>query len=149
MIPGEVILINGDLAVDDRGSVRFVNKFDFASVKRFYMVDNHQAGFIRAWHAHKNEGKYVMAVRGSAVVAAVQIDDWQNPAPDSPVKRYILSDSKPSVLWIPPGYANGFKTLTENARLIFFSTSTIEESRNDDYRWPPDRFGDVWKVVER
>ena len=32
----------GDLAVDDRGEVGFVNDFDFAGVKRFYTVRNHQ-----------------------------------------------------------------------------------------------------------
>ena len=54
-------LIEGGLAVDDRGIVSFVNDFDFAGVKRFYMVSNHKAGFVRAWHAHKHEAKYVMA----------------------------------------------------------------------------------------
>jgi dTDP-4-dehydrorhamnose 3,5-epimerase len=43
-------IINGGIAPDDRGSVRFVNDFDFAKVKRFYQVENHRAGFIRAWH---------------------------------------------------------------------------------------------------
>ena len=31
----------GDVAVDDRGEVGFVNDFDFAGVKRFYAVRNH------------------------------------------------------------------------------------------------------------
>ena len=37
----EVNLINGGVAVDDRGSVRFVNDFDFEGVKRFYQVQNY------------------------------------------------------------------------------------------------------------
>ena len=149
MIAEEVHLITGDVVVDDRGSLRFVNDFDFAGVKRFYIVENHQAGFVRAWHAHKREGKYVMVVQGAAIVAAVKIENWENPPTDSPIHRYVLSALKPSVLWIPPGYANGFKSLTADTKVVFFSTSTLEESRGDDVRWDPDRFGDVWTVVER
>ncbi len=149
MLPEEARLFTGDVVVDDRGSVRFVNDFDFAGVKRFYIVENHQAGFIRAWHAHRREGKYVMVVQGSAIVAAVRIQDWQKPTTAGPVHRHVLSAIKPSVFWIPPGYANGFKSLTADTKIMFFSTSTIEESRGDDVRWDPDQFGDVWTVVER
>jgi len=149
MSDNKLHLIVGDLAVDDRGVVRFVNDFDFARVKRFYMVENHATGFVRAWHAHRREGKYVLVVQGTAIVAAVKIQDWESPPTDSPVERYTLSALKPAVLYIPPGYANGFKSLTADARIMFFSTSTLEESHGDDVRWPADYFGDVWTVVER
>src|SRR5450759_5704398 len=122
-------LIEGGLSVDDRGQVSFVNNFNFEGVKRYYMVSNHKPGFVRAWHAHRHEAKYVLVARGAAVVAAVRIDDWEKPSKTEQVIRYVLSSQKPSVLFIPPGYANGFMSLTEDALLIFFSTSTIEESR--------------------
>ena len=149
MTSEEVRLMTGDLAVDDRGTVSFVNDFDFAGVKRFYMVENHCAGFVRAWHAHRRESKYVTVVQGAAIVAAVKIEDWDNPPTDGKVHRYILAALKPSVLYIPAGYANGFKSLTADTKLIFFSTSTLEESQGDDVRWPADYFGDVWTVIER
>jgi dTDP-4-dehydrorhamnose 3,5-epimerase-like enzyme len=41
---------------------------------------NHAAGFIRAWHGHKKEAKYVLVVKGSALVCAVGIDNWVNPS---------------------------------------------------------------------
>jgi dTDP-4-dehydrorhamnose 3,5-epimerase-like enzyme len=149
MSGAEIRLLSGGLAVDDRGTVSFVNDFNFAGVKRFYMVENHALGVVRAWHAHRREGKYVTLARGAAIVAAVKIDDWDNPPPDSQVHRYVLSSHAPKVLYIPPGYANGFKSLTPGAKLIFFSTSTLEESHGDDVRWPADYFGDVWTVVDR
>ncbi len=141
-------LIEGGLAVDDRGALAFVNGFDFKGVKRFYVVSNHWAGFVRAWHAHRREAKHVLAVAGHAVVGAVKIDNWEAPAKDLPVKRYVLSSEKPAILYIPPGYANGFMTLTADTRLIFFSTATLEESRDDDIRYEA-RHWDIWKVVER
>ncbi len=141
-------LIEGALAVDDRGQVSFVNGFDFQDVKRFYAVSNHRRGFVRAWHAHRREAKYVHVARGSAIVAAVRIDDWDHPSPDLPVERFVLSAARPAVLHIPAGYANGFMSLTDDALLMFFSTATVEESRGDDVRFPA-RLWDPWQAEER
>jgi len=38
-------IIEGGLAVDDRGTLTFANGFSFAGVKRFYFVSNHTRGF--------------------------------------------------------------------------------------------------------
>jgi dTDP-4-dehydrorhamnose 3,5-epimerase len=141
-------LIEGDLAIDDRGSVSFVNDFGFDEIKRCYVVRNHVRGFVRAWHAHRNEAKFVFVLSGSALVCCVEIDDWENPSTDAVVHRFTLSSGKPSVLAIPPGYANGFMSLTDDAALMFFSTSTIQESSTDDYRFPS-RHWDPWSVEER
>jgi dTDP-4-dehydrorhamnose 3,5-epimerase len=46
-LPSEPTLLDGGLAVDDRGQLSFVNAFNFESVKRFYLIANHKAGFIR------------------------------------------------------------------------------------------------------
>lgn len=148
MSHGEPTLMEGGLAVDDRGQVSFVNNFDFADVKRFYMVSNHKAGFVRAWHAHKKEAKYVLVVKGAAIVGAVKIDDWEKPDKAADVKRFILSEKKPSILFIPTGYANGFMSLTKDAQLIFFSTSTLEQSLGDDIRYDA-RHWDIWSAEER
>jgi len=67
-------IINGGISVDDRGSVRFVNDFNFENVKRFYQVENHRKGFIRAWHGHKKEGKYVYVSSGTALIGVVNMD---------------------------------------------------------------------------
>ena len=67
-------LMLGGIAVDDRGSVRFVNDFNFENVKRFYQVENHRQGFIRAWHGHKKEGKYVYVATGTALIGVVNME---------------------------------------------------------------------------
>jgi dTDP-4-dehydrorhamnose 3,5-epimerase len=144
----EPVLYNGDLAVDDRGEVSFVNDFNFAGVKRFYTVRNHRQGFIRAWHAHRREAKYVTVVAGAALIGAVEIDDWDRPSPGLPVKRFVLSARKPRVLYIPPGFANGFMSLAGDTHLMFFSTSSLEESLGDDVRYDA-RHWDIWTVDER
>ncbi|RKY11993.1 MAG: sugar epimerase [Planctomycetota bacterium] len=143
-----VCVLDGGLAVDDRGEVSFVNGFDMKDVKRFYTVSNHKSGFIRAWHAHKKEAKYVMAVSGAAVIGAVKIDNWQKPSRDLPVQRHVISAKKPQLIYIPPGFANGFMSLTSDLKLVFFSTSTIEQSAKDDIRYDA-RYWDIWEVAER
>lgn len=141
-------IFNGGLAVDDRGEIAFVNEFNFKGVKRFYMVSNHKAGFVRAWHAHRNEAKFVTAVLGEAVVGTVKIDNWEKPSRDLSVERFVISSKKPQVLYIPPGYANGFMSLTPDLKLIFFSTATLQESAKDDIRYDA-RYWDIWEVIER
>jgi dTDP-4-dehydrorhamnose 3,5-epimerase len=138
----------GNAGIDDRGEVGFVNGFDFAGVKRFYTVRNYRQGFIRAWHGHVHESKYVTVVSGAALIGAVPVDNWENPAKDLPISRYVLSSHKPSVLFIPAGYANGFMSLTDDAMLMFFATSTLEQSRGDDIRFAA-RYWDIWTVEER
>ena len=141
-------LLKGGVAVDDRGEVGFVNDFDFTGVKRFYTVSNHRAGFIRAWHGHRHEAKYATVVSGSMLVCCVRIDDWENPAADLPVQRFVLSDKTPAVLYIPAGHANGFMSLCAGAKIVFFSTSTLRDSLNDDIRFPA-RTWDPWTIEER
>jgi dTDP-4-dehydrorhamnose 3,5-epimerase-like enzyme len=129
-------LFNGGVSVDDRGSVRFVNDFNFEGVKRFYQVENHSRGFIRAWHGHKKEGKYVYVTNGSALVGIVNMETEE-------ISKFVLSSQTPKVLWIPPGNFNGFKSLEENTKIIFFSTSTLEESLGDDIREDHDKWN-IW-----
>jgi dTDP-4-dehydrorhamnose 3,5-epimerase-like enzyme len=141
-------LFEGGLGIDDRGEVAFVNDFTFDGVRRFYVVSNYNAGFVRAWHAHRRESKYVTVVQGSAIVAAVVIDNWEHPSPDVPVYRHVLSAQKPAVLYIPAGCANGFMSLTTDTKLVFFSTATLSESREDDVRFDA-RYWNPWCVEER
>lgn len=136
-------VIDGGLSVDDRGTVSYVNGFDFKGVKRFYMVENHTKGFVRAWHGHKKEDKYVFVVKGAIILGVSKMDDMVLS------HRQILSAKKPQIFHIPAGYYNGFKTLTEDTQVMFFSTTTLEESKGDDYRQPVNYWNTLWEVEER
>ena len=81
--------IDGNSFVDDRGTLRFVNDFDFSKVKRFYQVENHSRGFIRAWHGHKKQAKHVYLVKGSALVGVVDLATEE-------VQKIVLSSQNPS-----------------------------------------------------
>tara|TARA_Y100000593_G_scaffold94377_1_gene193147 strand:- start:4937 stop:5392 length:456 start_codon:yes stop_codon:yes gene_type:complete len=151
METNEPNVIKGGVAVDDRGSVSFVNDFDFSGVKRFYQVQNHERGFIRAWHGHVKEGKYVYVPHGSALVGAVEMpceDDPDQVIIPPSVFRCVLSSKSPSILWIPPNHANGFMTLSEETVVQFFSTSSLEDSLNDDIRYAYDKWN-IWDIEYR
>lgn len=128
----------GGISCDDRGYVRFVNDFDpwALHIRRFYQVSNHEVGYIRAWHGHMHEAKYVYVVSGSIKLATVPIsgphDDWST---HKPIVRYLTA-ATPKTLYVPPAHANGFQTLEPNTNVMFFSTSTVQESLNDDIRFP-------------
>ena len=141
-------LIQGGYAVDDRGAVAFINELNLHGYRRFYTVVNHRQGFVRAWHGHRHEAKAVVVMSGAAIIAAVEIDDWETPSKDLSVFRFTLSGVRPSAVIIPAGFANGFMTLTSESLICFFSSTSVEESVNDDIRFPA-RYWDPWSVEER
>ena len=140
----------GGIHVDNRGVIRFINEFP-RGVKRMYQVENLRAGRIRAWHGHMEEAKYVYVPGGIVEVKIIGMKPgvWGGYIPSGPsshIVSFVLSSMKPSILHIPPRYYNGFKTLTDDAIIQFFSTSTLEESKKDDQRLPWDHFGkEVWE----
>ena len=150
----DIAILDGGIATDDRGCVRFVNDFNFKGVKRFYQVENHKSGFIRAWHGHRDESKYVYVAKGSAMIGVVKMppthngEEIKSSAPQPTAKKFILSANKPQVLYIPKGFANGAMTLDENTIIQYFSTSSLEESLGDDIRFKHDKW-DIWKPEYR
>jgi dTDP-4-dehydrorhamnose 3,5-epimerase len=99
----EINQITGNIAIDDRGSLKFINDFNFEGVKRFYQVQNHSKNFIRAWHGHVKEAKYVYVVKGSILFGAVPIpstpysDELGQNTTQEP-KKYILSQDYSAIV---------------------------------------------------
>jgi dTDP-4-dehydrorhamnose 3,5-epimerase-like enzyme len=140
--------MKGGAAADDRGRVSFANDFDLSVCRRVYFVENFAPGTVRAWHAHRRERKWVMAVGGAALVACVAIDDWESPSPEAEVHRYTLDATVPAVLEVPAGYANGAMSLLPGTKLAYFSDASLEDSLGDDVRYPA-RHWDPWRIEER
>ena len=146
----DIQVIDGGLVVDDRGSITFANGFSFENVRRFYQLENFSTDTVRAWHGHLKEGKYVFVNNGSIILGVVPLDDTVSPSKSNKVTRIILSSRTPQIVYIPPGYANGFRAIENNTKITFYSTSSLEGSEDDDYRFPYDYWGeDVWEVENR
>lgn len=143
--------MNVDVFSDDRGA--FVPFFDLekngeitkamGSVKRVYYVHNPTRGTIRGFHYHKKEWKFFVIVSGSAKFVALNPDDPKE------LYTFVSSERKSNAIVVPPGYANGWASLEDNTILVCASNATTSESRADDKRFDPMKWGDVWKVSPR
>ena len=143
-------LINVNISPDDRGEITHCNNFDFneKKIKRFYKIENHKLNFIRAWHGHKKEQKYILILSGSIKVSLVKINNWKKPNKKLQIKNYYLNEKCPQMLYIPGGYAHGTQNLKKNTSFIVFSNFSINQSLKDDFRYPYDYWGD-WKTNYR
>lgn len=50
-------VIQGGRFEDQRGSIAFVNDFNFSNIERFYIISNSQENPVRAWQGHKLDAK--------------------------------------------------------------------------------------------
>lgn len=135
-------IIQGGIHQDERGKLSFVNDFDLTQVKRYYIIEHHDINVIRAWQGHKKEQKWFQVIGGSFQIALVQPDNWENPSDNLKVEKIILNANNNQVLHIPGNFANGFKALEENSKMIVFSDFTIEESTNDNFRFDNNKWLD-------
>src|SRR5690606_41963258 len=78
----EINTIQGGIAEDHRGHIRFVNEFDMTQVKRFYIIKNKDTDLVRGWRAHRIEQRWFYVLSGSFSVDLIKIDDWENASPD-------------------------------------------------------------------
>lgn len=136
-------LIDGGIHIDHRGQISFVNGMVFDEIVRFYIISNSEEQPLRAWQGHKIDNKYFYCVQGSIRVHFVKVNDWVSPAKDLPVESILLSGNESKVLHIPEGYANAIEALEVGSKLISFSTLPLDQTSEDDVRFPED----TWRVV--
>ena len=144
----EIIKVN--TAYDDRGDIVYCNEFNFIKkkIKRFYQITNNNINFIRAWHGHKKEDKFLLVQKGAFKICAVKIDNWKNPSKTLPVKEFVINANSPKILYIPGGYAHGTQNLKADSKLMVFSTFSLQQTIGDDYRFKSDLWYD-WNIQFR
>ena len=135
-------LLKGGVAIDARGSGSYNNNLQLKNIKRFYIVENFKKNFVRAWHGHKVEGKYILCIKGKAKVSAIKVNNFKKPSKKNKPEHFFLDSKLPSVVYVPPGYANGSKSVSKDMKLLIFSTTTLKQSLKDDYRFPEK----YWKI---
>ena len=93
MKQGEISLIHGGLHTDERGTVSFINDFDMAPVRRFYIIEHPDTKTVRDWQGHKREQKWFLVIAGSFKVVLVQPDDWDHPSQELATDQFMLKSS--------------------------------------------------------
>lgn len=137
---GQPEIISGGMHADHRGTISYCNDFTFSSVTRFYTVQPAGLDAVRAWQGHKRENKWFHVVGGAFKVVLVKIDNWESPSDQCETFEYNLQADKPEILHIPGGYANGFKALLADSKLIIFSDFTLQQSIRDEYRYDQNKW---------
>ncbi len=132
--------IQGGIAKDHRGQIRFVNEFDMSLVKRFYIIKNSDLELVRGWRAHRIEQRWFYVLSGSFSVDLVKIDNWDKPSQDLDINKKVLNSKDNTVLHIPAGYGTTFQALEENSEILVFADHHLDHAANDDYTYNLDYF---------
>ncbi|MDM1295927.1 WxcM-like domain-containing protein [Sphingobacterium sp. N143] len=136
----ELSIIQGGIAKDERGQIRFVNEFDMSLVKRFYIIRNADTKLVRGWRAHRIEQRWFYVLSGSFNVDLVKIDNWDSPDPSLYIKNVILRAADMQIFHVPPGYGTAFRALDANSELLVYADYPVTHTPMDDYTWESDYF---------
>ena len=136
-------LIIGGRHTDDRGVVSFINDFEMEPVKRVYFIEHANTSFIRGWQGHLKENKWFYVVKGAFDMRLLATESFSSPFEQVNLFSYTMDAAQPMVLHVPGGFLTSFRALEEGAILQVFSDFTVQESKDDDYRFPLDKWN-IW-----
>ncbi|MCC3862334.1 dTDP-4-dehydrorhamnose 3,5-epimerase [Pseudemcibacter aquimaris] len=149
----DVVIIEPKVFGDDRGF--FLETFqkeryrELAGIDCDFVQDNHSRssqGVLRGLHFQKNnpQGKLVRAVRGEVFDVAVDIRR-ASPTFGKWVGAH-LSEGNKKQLWIPPGLAHGFLTLSETADFEYKCTDYYDPTDEGCIIWNDPDIGINWPI---
>ncbi|MEO0572685.1 MAG: WxcM-like domain-containing protein [Bacteroidota bacterium] len=138
--------VRGESFHDHRGSLRFFNQFNMQEIVRFYEISPANTELIRGWQGHRIEKKWFYCTKGSFIINVVSMDDHETPSNSVIAAQYLLKESLPEVLFVPKNHATAIKAIKEDAKLQVYSNFTLEESKNDDLRFPLEKWTTNWEI---
>jgi dTDP-4-dehydrorhamnose 3,5-epimerase len=141
----EVLLIEPRVFGDDRGfffESWNERAFEQAGVPARFVQDNHSRsarGVVRGLHYQRArpQGKLVRVVVGE--VFDVAVDIRRSSPRFGRWTGVTLSAANKASVWVPPGFAHGFATLSEHAEVLYKAT---------DYYAPEDERCILWNDPE-
>jgi len=151
----DVVLLEPKTFGDDRGWFMETYKrseFEANGIRADFRQDNHSRstakGVLRGLHYQKDpaaQGKLVRCVVGAIYDVAVDIRKG------SPTYgRWVaaeLSAADRNMLWVPPGFAHGFCTLTEISEVMYKATAEYSAPHDRGIRWNDPAIGVRWPIA--
>lgn len=150
----DVVLLEPKVFGDERGF--FFESFnrqafkDAAGLDPDFVQDNHSRsvkGVLRGLHYQlppKAQGKLVRVVAGKVFDVAVDIRKG-SPTFGKWVGEVLSAENKRQ-LWIPPGFAHGFLTLSEAAEFLYKTTDYYSPAHERCIRWDDPEIAVKWPV---
>jgi len=122
-----VLVFRTDVFTDDRGF--FTELFRSIELSELHIpvhfaqenLSTSKKHVIRGLHTQPNQGKLLSVVRGS--VFLVELDVRRESDTFGTWASVTLDADKPHVVWIPPGFANGFCALHEGTVVCYKCTA--------------------------
>jgi len=150
-----LLIIRPKVFEDDRGYFFETYKkqaFDELGLKLEIVQSNisrSDSGVVRGLHYQNPpfaQGKLVRVLRGRALDVAVDIRR------DSPTfgKHFAieLSEENKCALWVPPGFAHGFRTLEDNTLFFYDCTGTYNKEAEGSILWNDPALGIDWGITD-
>jgi len=151
-LPG-LILLEPRVLGDERGfffeSYNRRRFFEATGLDPDFVQDNHSRsarGVLRGLHyqIRQPQGKLVRVVQGEVFDVAVDLrraspgfGRWQG---------LVLSAANKRQLWIPPGFAHGFLTLSETAEFLYKTTDYYAPEHERCLAWNDPELGIEWPL---
>jgi dTDP-4-dehydrorhamnose 3,5-epimerase len=149
----EVVLIEPQVFSDKRGLFLETYKYsDFADfgVTSHFVQENHSRsvkGVLRGLHYQKNpkpQGKLVVCTKGRIYDVAVDLRKG-SPSYGKWVSIDLLGDTN-SMIYVPPGFAHGFVTLSDVAEVSYKCTEEYSPAEERGIIWNDPQLKISWPV---
>jgi len=146
----DVLLIKPRVFPDDRGFfLETYKRSEFATHGiNTFVQDNHsrsEKGVLRGLHFQlppHEQGKLVRCIRGEIFDVAVDIRKG-SPAFGKWVSCRLSQENK-SMIYIPPGFAHGFYTMSEAAEVVYKVTAEYAPEFERGILWSDPRINIAW-----
>lgn len=152
-LPG-VYILEPVVFGDDRGF--FYESFNASKFEKAtgfigdFVQDNHSQsaqGVLRGLHYQlppHAQGKLVRCIQGA--VFDVAVDIRPNSSSFGQWVGVELSEENRRQLWIPPGFAHGFLTLSKTAQFLYKTSNYYAPSHDRSIAWNDPAIGIVWPI---
>ena len=151
-LPG-IVIIEPKIFFDERGFFYESYKYsDFSKngIDVNFVQDNHSLsskGVLRGMHFQMNpraQGKLVRVIKG--IILDVVIDIRSNSDFFKNWFSIELSDENRKMLYIPPGFAHGFLTITDDVHLVYKCTEEYFPEYDAGIRWDDPDINIRWPI---
>lgn len=147
-----VLLLQPDVYADERGFFMEQYRSDYFEqfgIHERIVQENHsgsQKNVVRGMHFQwdKPMGKLLRVIRGS--IQLVEIDIRYNSPTVGKYCSFHLSDVNRRMVWIPPGFANGFAALSDFVEVQYLCTAIWNPQGEGAIAWNDDDVHIEWEV---
>jgi len=148
----EVLVLEPRVFADDRGfffESWNARVFADAGIDAAFVQDNHsrsRRGVVRGLHyqIEHAQGKLVRVISGEVFDVAV---DLRRSSPRfGRSAGVVLSAESRKMIWVPPGFAHGFQTLSESADFLYKTTDYWHPKHERTLLWDDPALGIDWPL---